>query len=203
MAARVVVFVDYQNAYSRAREFFHPPLSPFWEGQIDPLKLAELLAARSPFDRELRQVRVYRGRPDASRDPTGYAANLRQCTAWERSSPKVVEVITRMLRYPRNWPTEPAQEKGIDVALALDVVTMAINSEYDVAIVMSTDTDVKPALEAVTALGGNPYPRCEVAAWSSRASHSRRLSIPGARLWCHWLGEEDYRAVADPTNYAR
>jgi len=202
VAARVVVFVDYQNAYSRAREFFHRSLSPSSSGQIDPLKLAELLVTRSPFDRELRQVRIYRGRPDANRDPTGYAANLRQCAAWDRSSPKVA-VITRTLRYPRNWPTEPAQEKGIDVALALDVVTMAIKQEYDVGIVMSTDTDVKPALEAVVALDGDPYPRCEVAAWSSRASHSRRLSIRGVKLWCHWLDEDDYSIVADSTSYAR
>jgi len=202
VTAQVVVFVDYQNAYSRAREFFHSPLSPSSSGQIDPLKLAQLLVKRSPFDRELRQVRVYRGRPDASRDPIGYAANVKQCAAWERSSPKVV-VTTRTLRYPRNWPTEPAQEKGIDIALALDVVTMAINDDYEVAIVMSTDTDVKPALEAVIALGAKPYPRCEVAAWSSPASHSSRLSVPGAKLWCHWLDADDYRAVADSTNYAR
>ena len=80
---------------------------------------------------------------------------------------------------------------------------MAIKREYDVAIVLSTDTDVKPALEAVTALDGDPYPRCEVAAWSSRASHSRRLSIHGANLWCHWLDENDYNTVADSTNYTR
>jgi len=27
------------------------------------------------------------------------------------------------------------------------------------------------------------------------------LSIKGRRLWCHWLGVEDYEAVADPTDY--
>jgi hypothetical protein len=32
--------------------------------------------------------------------------------------------------------------------------------------------------------------------------HSRRLSITGTRVWCHWLGPGDYKAVADLTNYA-
>jgi NYN domain len=107
------------------------------------------------------------------------------------------------LRYPRNWPQQKEEEKGIDVALAIDFVTMAVRGEYDVGVIMSTDTDLKPALEAVAEMGGNPYPRAEVAAWSTLEQHSRRLSIPGRRLWCHWLDEADYRSVADPTDYTR
>lgn len=201
MTARVVVFLDYQNVYSRARELFCPVLAPPWEGQVKPLELAELITSKSPFDRELAQVRVYRGRPDSLKDPTGYSANLRQCTVWE-ASPKI-EVIWRTLRYPPNWPTEKAEEKGIDVALAIDFVMMAVRGEYEVGIIMSTDTDLKPALEAVAGVGGNPYPRCEVAAWSSPDQHSRRLSITDRRLWCHWLDDGDYRRVADPTDYTR
>lgn len=197
---RLVVFFDYQNVYSGAREAFHSYDTPHTAGQIHPVKLAELVASRGIGKRALTQVRIYRGRPDATRDPRGYGANLRQCTAWERSDQRVT-VVTRTLRYPRGWPQERAEEKGIDVALAIDVVVMAVNGAYDIAAVMSTDTDIKPALEAVGALGGNPFPRCEVGAWSSPQGYSRRLSIPGRRVWCHWLSENDYRAVADPTDY--
>ncbi len=73
---------------------------------------------------------------------------------------------------------------------------------YEVAILMSTDTDLKPALEFARDLEGDPDPRCEVAAWSSADGYSRRLSIPGRQIWCHWLDESDYRSIADPTNYA-
>ena len=157
-----------------------------------------MISAKSS-DRELDQVRVYRGRPDSQKDPRGYGANLRQCTRWEKD-PRA-KVVWRTLRYPQNWPQEKEEEKGIDVALAIDFVTMAVRGEYDVGGIMSTDTDLKPALEAVAEMGGNPYPRAEVAAWSTPEQHSRRLSIPGRRLWCHWLAENDYRAVADPTDY--
>lgn len=203
MADRVVVFLDYQNVYRRARGAFLLESGPPQLGQVDPLRLGQLIASRSPFDRELLQVRVYRGQPDASKDPIGYAANLRQCDAWRRM-PRV-QVVTRTLRYPSGWPAcapgERPQEKGIDVALAIDFVAMAVRGEYDVGVIMSTDTDLKPALETVRGFGGRP--RCEVAAWSARQGHSRRLAIPGAKIWCHWLDERDYRAVEDLTDYAK
>ena len=126
---------------------------------------------------------------------------MRRC-AHREQHPKV-KVVWRTLRHPPNWPQEKAQEKGLDVALAIDFVTMAVRGEYDIGVLMSTDTDLKPALEAVVALGRSPYPRCEVASWSTPHRYSRRLSIPGRRLWCHWLDEHDYRAVADPTDYTR
>lgn len=110
-------------------------------------------------------------------------------------------VIMRTLRYPRDWPQVKPEEKGIDVALAVDFVTMAVRGEYDVGILMSTDTDLKPALEAVADLKGTPFPRCEVAAWTREGERSRHLSIDRANLWCHWLTESDYRVVADETDY--
>lgn len=202
MSARVVVFLDYQNVYMGARGTFHRYGSPPQDGQIDPYRLAELLASKGPpgVDRELHEVRVYRGQPDSEKDPKGYAANDRQSSHW-RTLPKTT-VTTRTLRYPGEWPREKEQEKGIDVQLAIDLVAGAVRREYEVAILMSTDTDLKPALEFVRDLQGDPYPRCEVAAWSSPGSYSRRLSIPGRQIWCHWLDESDYRSVADPTNYA-
>ena len=133
------------------------------------------------------------------RDPRGYAACSRQCDRWRRRPD--ITVITRTLRYPRNWPADKAQEKGIDVALAVDFVAMAVRSEYDIGILMSVDTDLKPALEFVSMLACD-RPRCEVAAWSSSVGHSKRLAISGSNLWCHWLDADDYRTVADPTNYA-
>lgn len=201
MSARVVVFLDYQNIYMGARGAFHAFGTPSQDGQIDPYRLSGLLVSkgRPEFDRELSEVRVYRGQPDSQKDPRGYAANDRQCRHWE-TLPKTT-VITRTLRYPREWPREKEQEKGIDVQLAIDWVAGAVRGEYEVGILMSTDTDLKPALEFVRDLQGDPYPRCEVAAWSSPVGYSRRLSIPGRQIWCHWLDESDYRLVADPTNY--
>jgi hypothetical protein len=205
MTDRVVVFLDWQNVYQGAREAFCGYAAPPWEGQVHPLALGQLIAADSPFDRRLHEVRIYRGQPDGTRDPRGYAASARQIAVWRQSSS--INVTVRTLRYPRGWPGshrpgEKPQEKGIDVALAIDFVTMAVAGQYEVGVLMSTDTDLKPALEAVARLTATHGVRPEVAAWSSAEEHSRRLSISSRRLYCHWLGKDSYNQVADPTNYA-
>lgn len=201
MAPRVVLFVDYQNVYKGARAAFWELNAPPSRGQIDPLALGQLIVRRRELDCELSQVRVYRGQPDPRRDPRGYDIVERQSRAWRRLPN--VDVVTRPLRYPRDWPGSRPEEKGIDVALAVDFVVMAVRGEYEVGVVMSTDTDLRPGLEAVVAMGGRPFPRCEVAAWSAPKSHSQRLGVPGRRIWCHWLDEDDYQAVADPRDYSK
>ena len=202
---RVVVFLDWQNVYKGARETYCAFGAPHWQGQVDPVALGEHLAADSPFDRELHEVRIYRGQPDGKLDPRGYAASRRQHAAWQRSP--LVTLITRPLRYPRGWPVTSApgerpQEKGIDVALALDFALMAVRGEYDVGILMSTDTDMKPALEAVAGMSHSPGPRAEVASWSIAGRHNRRLAIPSRNLYCHWIDKGAYDRIADSTDYS-
>ena len=196
---RVVVFLDWQNVYKAARKLFHNDRGPVQLGNVHPMRLGERLAEGRPgHARALTQVRIYRGQPDSTRDRRSYSANRRQQAAWERAGAKVIQ---RTLRYPPAWPDHKAQEKGIDVALAVDFVMMAVADEYDVGILMSTDTDLKPALEAVVALGGNHRPHREVAAWTDPDRRSSRLSIPRVRLWCHHLDLDDYKAMADVRDY--
>ena len=202
MSDRVVVFLDWQNVYNGAREAFCTQQAPHWQGQVDPVTLAQHLAADSPFDRQLRQVRTYRGLPDATMDPKGYAACSRQVAAWQRSP--LVSTTMRTLRYPKGWPAryrpgERPQEKGIDVALAIDFVVMASRGDFDVGILMSTDTDMKPALEAVASM---TRPRADVAAWSAPGRHNRRLAISSRNLFCHWVGKDVFDQIADPTDYS-
>ncbi|GAA4162070.1 hypothetical protein GCM10022251_42430 [Phytohabitans flavus] len=199
-----MLFIDYQNVYRGARECFHPEAdAPSIAGQISPILLGEHIVATSPFDRELAGVHIYRGRPDATRDPRGNAACARQVEAWTRD-PRAT-VIARPLRYPRGWPHrcqpgEKPQEKGIDAALVADFVQLAWEDQYDVGVLMSTDTDLKPALEKVAARAGK---RVEVAAWRGEGRYNQRLSIDSARLWCHWLDRKVYEQVSDTTNYSR
>jgi uncharacterized LabA/DUF88 family protein len=192
---RIVVFLDWQNVYRGARSAFHNNRGPVQLGNVHPMRLGERLAqARS--GRELTEVRVYRGQPDSTKDPKSYGANRRQQAAWERTGAKVIQ---RSLRYPMNWPDERAEEKGVDAALAVDFVMMAVARTYDVGILMSTDTDLKPALEAVASLKGGPV--CEVAAWKEYGRPARQLRVPGVDLWCHYLYLADYKLLADGRDY--
>lgn len=77
------------------------------------------------------------------------------------------------------------------------MVVGAIRDDYDVAILMSNDTDLVPALEQVRSLSGK---KCEVASWRGRTR--LQVSAPPA-LWCHWLDQRDYTMLEDPTDYTR
>jgi hypothetical protein len=67
---------------------------------------------------------------------------------------------------------------------------------------MSTDTDLKPALEAVAQLTATRGTRAEVAAWSAPGQRNRRLAIRSRNLYCHWAGKDVYDQIADATDYS-
>lgn len=204
---RVAVFIDYQNAYQGGRETFGPAGgSHFVDGQLYPRRLGLMvtdLGRKIDPARQLAYVRVFRGQPSARHSPRGQAACQRQVEYWNAQA--AVEAITRPLKYyrrgvdSRGEPVFEAREKGIDVLIALHLVMGAMRDEYDVAVLMSSDSDLAPAVETVLDLGK----RCEVASWQDRNGQRSRLSVPGRRVWCHWLDRRAYDFVADPTDYTQ
>ena len=194
---RLVLFIDAQNFYNGARRAFFASEDSHVFGQFQPVGIGSLICSRGlpSTTRSLEEVRVYTGRPDASKEPETYAAHMKQCMAWNRAGPTV---IARPLRYPPDWPQSKAQQKGVDVALAIEFVAYAIEGKYDVGVIASTDTDLIPALEFVRRFAAQR--RVEVAARTSPRSRSR-LSIPRSSIWCHWLDRTDYDSVADVTDY--
>lgn len=199
------VFIDYQNTYMRAREAFGDPTTEhdYTFGQVFPRRLAVLLRQRAEekgFDRELVDVRIYRGEPDAQRSSKGQAACQRQVRFWREQA--AVTVITRPLHYrivgkDSGEPRWEAREKGIDVRIAVDLVRGALNDEYDVAVLFSADSDLVPAAEAVLDSGK----WMEFAAWKADGAHAPHLRVPGRRTWCHFLTRQDFDLVQDRTDY--
>ena len=211
MDKAVFVFLDWQNVYMRARECFHDSQYrlPHHMGQVDPVDLALVLTKRHadmhPDEKfALTQVRIYRGIPLQQHDEKGYAAARRQHSAWTKDSR--VQLHTSDLRYPRDYGQPGCQskprEKGIDVKLALDVVTTGLDKLYDVGIVMSADSDLAPALELMhqrsISRGG---PVTEVAAWRS-STFGSRISFGKNRPHCHWLEQQDYWGLRDERDYS-
>ena len=202
MAQRVILFVDEQNFYQGARRAFYNKDSHFTRGNFHPVELGRLICARLPIGvsepRSLHQVRVYTGLTDPTKEPKSHAPHMKRCSAWEAAG---AVVIARPLRYPKDWkPSKPGEQKGVDVALAIDFVDLALDGEYNVGVIASTDSDLRPALEFVL----RRFPdtrRVEVASWWNNRSQSR-LTVPGASIWCHRLDENDYKSVADLTDYA-
>ena len=197
-ALRLALFIDAQNTYKGAREAFFPDGGHYTDGQTDPRKIAELIASRGAADGShcaVSSVTVYTGYSDSSKDPKGYGAHRRQRAFWIKRG---VNVTARPLRYPFD-PTQKPQEKGVDVAIALDIAKMALNKEFDIGVLFSTDTDLLPAIEFVREHCDSDI-TMTTAAWKSPTAN-RSLWLPG--LWCHRLTEVDFRSVSDLTNYTR
>ncbi|MGB8383051.1 MAG: NYN domain-containing protein [Dermatophilaceae bacterium] len=191
---RVVVFLDYQNVHGWVRRRFLPFGADPGEGHVFPLKVGELLTARRRRESELMEVRVYRGRPNPERQPGAARANDRQTAMWERSDR--VTVIRRNLQYPSDYPVSKATEKGIDVAVAVDLIRLAMSGHMDAAILFSSDNDLLPAVEVLWAM---PQCHIEVASWSGAS----RIRLPGTQHpWCHHLNEGDFQMVRDRYDYS-
>jgi hypothetical protein len=91
-----------------------------------------------------------------------------------------------------------ARAASVSPSVPLDAT---VGLHYDIGIVMSTDTDLVRALEAVCDLQRAwGTPRVEVASWGPT---KKRLRVDGFMVWCHWLDENDYQAVRDQTSYLK
>lgn len=197
MTDRVVVFIDWQNAYNRAREAFYPSDSPARCGQFNPVQLGHCLARKRP-GRELKQVRVYRGIPANKRDPRGYGINRRQTAAWMKTGQDRLEVFMRPLQYLDGMAP---REKGIDVQLAIDLVMGAVLGEFDVGILVSADTDLIPALDAVYDFNGTGRPWIEIAGWRGEYAQKRIAGTQPRRVSGLWIEESDFDLMRDNTDY--
>lgn len=203
---RVKVFIDYQNCYHRARGAFGLQTAHPIEGHVRPLRLGHLLNVlnrkHDPY-RELVEVRVYRGEPTMKSHPLVQAAFQRQVAGWRTKEP-VLQTFTRPMRYnPKAWDHtgretawDGGEEKGIDVLIALDMALGAERDQYDVGILMSSDTDLEPALDAVIDAGKV----VENAVWRPDHGYARPLKAKRS-IWRHFLTGTHYASVADPTDY--
>lgn len=153
-ADRVGVFIDGQNVTIGARYAFDD--SP--HGYMHPLLLARSLAGRGT----LVEVRYATGIPSPDVDPERYDEQRRRHDLMALSD---VVVLERHLRYRWEWDIRDrdlgdprdhkgqtvdakvrsrnrGQEKGIDVWLGLDAITMCARSDIDRVIIVSADSDL-------------------------------------------------------------
>ncbi len=138
---RAVAFVDGQNLFFAARQAFG-----YTYPNYDFPALAAAVCTSKGWNVE--QARFYTGIPNSSDNPFWsyfWAGKLRTLTR------QGVEVFTRSLRYRDRIVKLPngathafttAEEKGIDVRIAIDVIRLAHRNAYDVALLFSQDQDL-------------------------------------------------------------
>ena len=198
-SVRAISFIDGQNLYRHAKAAFghHHP-------NYDPIKLADAVCSELGFLQHM--VRFYTGFPRREIDPFwhGYWAN--RFRAMSRSG---IHVIERRLSYHtesielpggNTAETTVVREKGIDVRLSLDLFKMAVDREYDAAIVFSQDQDLAEAVADVKdhsdrlKLGIKVY-----SAFPSGPSASSKWKIRGTIPFP--MNQSFYDACIDPSDY--
>jgi len=138
---RTFVFVDGQNLFHQSKDAFG-----YKYPNYDIGALTREVTKTNRW--ELAEVRFYTG----IHDPT---ANPFQNSFWVNKTAQMgqtgIKVITRPLRYRNKSVRLPdgsehtfltAEEKGIDVRIALDVIAGARKRAYDVALIFSQDQDL-------------------------------------------------------------
>jgi hypothetical protein len=195
---RVAVFVDWQNCYHCAREAFHGEHDPSRYGNMRPKAFAEMLVEKGSADDRLVHIGIYRGEPNPRKDARTHAAHSRQRQAWiDDCGLDLLRPRTRPLRYPPGRPLSDAEEKGVDVQLAIDAMVMGIQGGYDLAILATADTDLLPVAEGLVVLRDTTG-KLDVAVvgWAGTSQH---LELAGVDV--RWIGRRDYEAVRDTTDY--
>ena len=173
---------------------------PSEHGNFSPLRLSRILAAANGRgrDADLVCVEIFRGLPSQKHDLTGYSANRRQAAAWAAEQPGIVSSKMRPLRYPFDFPNEPAVEKGVDVHLAVSAIEATLRKRCDVAIIFSHDTDLLPVPETIARLAGAHH--VETASWISPWFQGRLRPKPP--VYHHAISEKVFEIVETPINYA-
>lgn len=170
MATRLSIFIDGSNLYHILKEVHN-------RYDLDFEAFARLFIPdpRNPkVQRTLNPVNYYNSVIDAGIYPKAYSAQqaffakLQKCTNPPfkifrgkikhygrlsyrcRMCDEVIDIPTQKCPECGNLEMlQNSSEKGVDVRIAIDIVTGAINGDYEHALLVSEDSDFVPAIEAI------------------------------------------------------
>jgi len=146
---RAIAFFDGQNLFHCAKKAFGYPWANY-----DPVKLAQAICTQNAWN--LAQTRFYTGihSPHRNAHLHGFWKNKLMVLGRQPN----IHIFSRPLRYRQKTVELPdgsiltfdtAEEKGVDVRIALDLIRLAMRKQYDVALVFSQDQDLSEAAEEV------------------------------------------------------
>jgi hypothetical protein len=193
---RTIVFFDGQNLYHGVRAAWaprpHVPGSVYGYPSYDVEKLAQELVNRVP-GRVLKQMRFYTGVPD----PKMNADAKRWHGFWGN---KLRGLGARGVYVYRGRVNPGGQEKGVDVSLAIDLIKLTYDQEYETAIIVSQDWDFGPAVKLAKDIArGQRRQLYFESAFIVGGNATYERGVPG----CHWvpINKALYDACIDPKDY--
>jgi len=196
---RAIVYVDGQNLFHSTKDAFGYTFPNF-----DILLLAQTICAAQGWD--IVECRFYTGIPNPGDNAFWNLFWVKKTAQMGRTG---VKVFTRPLRYRNKNIRLPdgsshsfltGEEKGIDVRIALDILTGAVNGTYDVAVVFSQDQDLSEAAAEIRLIAQQQDRWIKIACafpWSPAASNKRGINSTD------WLkiDRTTYDKCIDPKDY--
>ncbi|MSQ32754.1 MAG: NYN domain-containing protein [Dehalococcoidia bacterium] len=153
---KVVIFIDGSN-------FYHALEQNCGRADVDFTRFAQRLAG----ERRIVRIYYYNVIQDVSRNPDGYREQQKFLTSLFDTPYLEVRLGTTRSR------EGVTVEKGVDVMLAVDLVSYGASHIYDTAIVVSGDADYAYAVQTVKNMGR----LVELAAFESNASKDLLLVV--------------------------
>jgi uncharacterized LabA/DUF88 family protein len=157
---RVMIFIDGSNVHWGLKTYKKQTRSEYL---LDYEKLQSLLAGQ----RDLVRTIYYSSAPSEGTSPG-------QVRFWEYLRSNGIQVVIKTLRKRINPSSGEIRlvEKGVDVALTIDLLALAWEGAYDVAVIFSGDGDYVEAVKQVMNKGKN----VEILAFRSSCSVELRES---------------------------
>lgn len=140
---RLAIFIDGSNLYHSIKDTFG-----LHDNEIDFRKLIEILRK----GRLLIGIYYYNAPLDRSYNQETYRKQQRFFSEL-RKIPGFHVVLCRMRKIRKEGGKFEYSVKGDDIYLATDLISLAYEDAYDVAIVVSGDGDFVPAIQKVQKLG--------------------------------------------------
>lgn len=195
---RAITFFDGQNLFHCARECFGYTFPNF-----DVMALSKTVCAAKGW--LLGRVRFYTGIPSAQDDPLWNRFWSKKLLSMSRQG---VTTFSRQLRYREKTRRLAggntltfldAEEKGIDVRLAIDVIRAAHRHEYDVAIIFSQDQDLSEVASEVKQIAREQQRWIKIASAFPVAAGTNPRGINGT----DWISIDraTYDSCVDPFDY--
>jgi uncharacterized LabA/DUF88 family protein len=195
---RAIAFVDGQNLYHHARAAFnvsHP--------NYDVLALTRKICQSKGWF--FKAARFYTGMPELADDPKWHNFWTKKLLAIKRQG---VHVYSRRLRYREqeviingtSRTVTVGEEKGIDIRIALDCVSLALSDDLDVAVIFSQDQDMSEVVDEIKKIARLQRRWIKVAcAYPTSPTASNRRGINGSE-WIQF-DEAVYRTCIDARDY--
>lgn len=194
-----MVFFDGQNLFHCAREAFGYNYPNYC-----PLSLASRICKDCGWS--VHGIRFYTGIPDP-----GHSVFWNQFWTSKLGTlgHRGVVVYSRFLRYRNQevelpdgttWSVLVAEEKGIDVRIALDVIRTARQNDFDVAVIFSQDQDFSELADEIRALAHEQGRWIKIAsAFPTSPTSKNKRGINGTD-WIK-IDRAIYDACIDPKDY--